>query len=387
MTLERSLLVEIEATFTTGNSDKQADILRRVTDLFLAGASHYSDEQVGLFDDVILRLAEKIETKVRAELANRLAPVENAPVTTIRKLARDPSIEVAGPVLTQSPRLTDDDLLAIAQDNSQGNNQDRLLAISKRAALSENVSDVLVTRGNRDVVLSVSQNEGASFSDAGYGKLVDRSIDDEVLAICVGMRKDIPRKHFHTLISKASKLVFERLAASNPAAVAELKSVLIDITGQPVTATPPAPGNNGEPEVQFDNMRQSGMSADAAVQKLAESGKYAETVAALSELAQAPKELVESVMSDRRGKSDFTLLLARAAGLSWPAAKQVCILRRGPGGLPPLAIEAARQNFASLTTETAQRVISFYNERHAAVGAFQTLAQNISEQDEALQVL
>lgn len=376
MTVERSLLVEIEGTFASGSAVRKAEILRRVTDLFLAGASDYSDEQVDLFDGVIFRIAERIETKARAELANRLAPIDNAPTETVRRLARDESIEVARPILIQSNRLTDDDLLAIAEDNSQ----ERLLAISKRAALSENVSDVLVTRGNRDVVLSVTRNEGASFSNVGYGKLVDRSIDDEVLAICVGMRKDIPREHFHTLISKASEVVFEKLAASNPTAVAEVQKVLTGITGQQMAAHPKATRDYTEAEAKFESLRRSGKPADAAVQEFAASGKFVETVAALSTLSRAPRELVENVMSDRRGENDFTLLLAKAAGLSWPTAKKICILRRGPGGLPPLAIEAARQSFASLKTETAQRVIRFYNERHTALGNFQRLEQHIREE-------
>jgi uncharacterized protein (DUF2336 family) len=106
--LDRSLLAEIEGTFASGSAGKQADTLRRITDLFLAGASNYSGEQVDLFDGVISRLAERIETKARIELANRLAPVSNAPATTVRQLARDPSIEVASPILSQSPQLTGD---------------------------------------------------------------------------------------------------------------------------------------------------------------------------------------------------------------------------------------------------------------------------------------
>src|SRR3972149_6971716 len=102
---ERSLLVEIEGAFASGSAGKQAEILRRVTDLFLAGASNYSGEQVDLFDGVISRIAERIEAKARAELANRLAPAENAPLATVRQLARDQSIDGAGPVLTQSPPL------------------------------------------------------------------------------------------------------------------------------------------------------------------------------------------------------------------------------------------------------------------------------------------
>ena len=64
---ERSIAAEIEGTFASGSADKQADILRRATDLFLAGADNYSDDHVDLFDGVISRIAE-------AELAHRLAP-------------------------------------------------------------------------------------------------------------------------------------------------------------------------------------------------------------------------------------------------------------------------------------------------------------------------
>lgn len=371
MTAAHSLLTEIEGTFSNGSPDKQAEILRRVTDLFLAGSSQYSNEQVDLFDGVISRLAEHIESQARAELAYRLAPVDNAPATTVRALALDDSIDVAGPILAQSRRLSDEDLLAVAENNRQ----DRLLAISKRKALSENISDVLVTRGNRDVVLSVTRNEGARFSDAGYGQLVARSIDDEVLAICVGLRKDIPRQHFQALIAKASEVVLEKLAADHPLKAAEVQKVLTGITGQQVTAKKT---DDGKMAATFDAARLSGQSPDAVVYEFASTGKFAETVAALSALSRTPRELVESVMSDRRGDNDFALLLSKAAGLSWPTALQICILRRGPGGLPPLAIEAARRNFEKLQTETAQRVVGFYNQRRAAVSNFENLEQNIA---------
>ena len=211
---EQSLLAEIEGTLASGPPGKQAEILRRVTDLFLAGASNYSDAHVELFDDVIC--APGRQDRDQGARRARPPPGAGRQCAADRPCTRSPtiaSIEVAGPILAQSPRLTDDDLLAIAAHDSQ----ERLLAISKRAVVSEKVSDLLVDRGNRAVVLSVTQNEGARFSDAGYGKLVDRSIDDEVLAICVGMRKDIPREHFRTLISRASERVLEKLAASNPA--------------------------------------------------------------------------------------------------------------------------------------------------------------------------
>jgi uncharacterized protein (DUF2336 family) len=376
---ERSIIAEIEGTFAAGSVEKQAEIVRRVTDLFLAGADNYSEEHVDLFDGVISRLADKIETKARAELAHRLAPADNAPPMTVRKLARDQSIEVAGPILSRSNRLTDEDLLAIASDNSQ----ERLLAISKRSSLSEKVSDVLVTHGNRDVVLSVTRNEGARFSDAGYGKLVDRSINDEVLAICVSMRKDIPQEHFNALIARASEVVFEKLAASNPNAVYEVHRVLTDITGQDATAQPKTKRDYREAAAQFDVVRRSGAPVDPVVCEAAAKGKFEETVAALSALSQAPIKLVESVMNDSRAESDFALILAKAADLSWPTAKQICILRRKSFRYSPQAIDAARHSFDRLQPATAKRLVRFYNERHSALANFQELAQHIRAQDSA----
>ena len=375
----RSLIAEIESTFASGSAERQADILRRVTDLFLADADSYSDEHIDLFDGVISRLAEKIEIKARAELARRLAPADQAPPITVRMLAQDQSIDVAGPILTHSNRLTDDDLVAIADDKKQ----DRLLAISKRPTLSEKVSDVLVTHGDRDVVLSVTQNEGARISDAGYGELIDRSINDEVLAICVATRKDIPRGHFNSLIAKASAVVFEKLAAINPDAVYEVHKVLTDITGQDAAGGTDAPRDYREAAAQFAVARRSGAAIDPIVRDYAISGKFEETVAALSALSGAPIKLVEGVMNDGRPESDFLLILTKAAGLSWPTAKEICTLRRKAFSLSPLVVEAARRSFERLLPSTATRLVRFYNERHSAVANFQQLAQQLNTHDGA----
>ncbi len=75
-----SLIPELEDVIQHGSRHKRAETLQRITALFLAGASAYSDAHVDLFDDVFGLLIEEIENKARAELANRLAPVANAPL-------------------------------------------------------------------------------------------------------------------------------------------------------------------------------------------------------------------------------------------------------------------------------------------------------------------
>jgi uncharacterized protein (DUF2336 family) len=362
----RSLIAEIENAISSGSSERRVETLRRVTDLFMLSADSYSEEQVDVFDDVILRLADKIESRARAELANRLAPVKNAPTTVVRTLASDDSIEVAGPVLTQSARLTDDDLVACVA----GKGQDRLLAISRRASLSERVSDILVTHGDGDVVRSVAKNEGARFSHSGFDKLVERSARDDELAVSVGLRRDISKEHFHALVSKASETVFKKLAAANPAAAAEVNRVLYDLTGVSTVAKP-KPRNKFDYSVAqqaFELAQRADQPLDSVVRDYAKSGKFEETVVALATLCALSIDVVENLMLDKKIDNDLVLILVKGSGLSWQTAKLILQLRAGETGVSPPALEKALQHFERLQIATAKRVLRFYQVRQAAGG-------------------
>jgi len=80
----------------------------RVTDLFFAGASHYSADQINLFDDVIARLAAAIEPMARAQALRRdwRRWVMRRPAW-FACLAFDDNIEVARPVLSTSECLNE----------------------------------------------------------------------------------------------------------------------------------------------------------------------------------------------------------------------------------------------------------------------------------------
>jgi uncharacterized protein (DUF2336 family) len=126
-----AVIGELESALKDGSSAKRIETLRRVTDLFLDDADRLNEQQVKIFDDVLMHLIERIETKALVQLDSALAPVDNAPIEVIWRLADDDHIEVAGPVLVRSARLSDDDLVRIAERKSQ----QHLLAISGRASL------------------------------------------------------------------------------------------------------------------------------------------------------------------------------------------------------------------------------------------------------------
>src|SRR5471030_1232367 len=119
MVASASLIPELEDVIQHGSQDKRAATVKRIANLFIDGAPHFSEDHIGLFDDVLCRLIVEIESKARAEMAQTLAPMANAPSELMRTLARDLDIEVAGPVISQSMRLKDTDLVDIAKTMGQ----------------------------------------------------------------------------------------------------------------------------------------------------------------------------------------------------------------------------------------------------------------------------
>jgi len=171
-----SLIPELEAVLEHGSTARRTEALRRITDLFLEDANRYTSEHVALFDDVLGRLIVEIEGEARAMLARRLGPVLNAPVRVVGLLARDDDIRVAGPVLRQSRRLVDSDLVEIARTKSQAH----LVAIAGRAQVGMAITDVLIGRGDGEVVRNVADNLGALFSPSGISTLVRRAETDDI---------------------------------------------------------------------------------------------------------------------------------------------------------------------------------------------------------------
>ncbi len=153
----QSLIDELEAAISQRNIASRAEILRRITDLFAAGSVSFGSEQTSLFDDVMGRLVSEIDHSARAAFGEHIARLSNTPPKITRELALDDSIDVAGSVLKRSECLDEDTLIIGAKTKSQ----DHLFAISQRSKLSENVTDVLVERGDQKVVISTAANAGA----------------------------------------------------------------------------------------------------------------------------------------------------------------------------------------------------------------------------------
>jgi len=352
MTAAVTFLHEVEAAATSCSGRQRTEMLQRVTDLFIVGAAQYSDDQIALFDDVIARLALEIELSARALLAARLAPIPNAPPETIRSLAFDEEIDVAGPVLAQSERL--DDLTLV--ENASAMSQEHLFAIAQRRSLSEAVTDVLVERGDRVVAMSAVANSGARFSETGFAKLVRRSEGDDELAERVGVRPEIPPALLSRLLLRASQRVRAKLEAEHPRAKREIGLAVDEATAR-IRAERLAASENSESSGQTGR---SDHLDEGEVTRLAGGGGAAQVVAVLARMCELPRPFVEGAMNEDR--PDTILVLARAAGLSWPAVQAVLAMRARTRARPD-ADARSLAAFERLTPKTAQQIVEFYRRR------------------------
>jgi uncharacterized protein (DUF2336 family) len=354
------LLDELQATLAHGTVARRVETLRRVTDLFINGAVEFSDDQIALFDDVFQCLMHHIETSARALLSNRLAPVDRAPPLTVRALAFDDLIEVAAPVLSQSERLDDEALIETARNKSQAH----LMAISTRKALSGAVTDVLVQRGNDEVVQSTVNNPGAEFSERGFTRLVNRAEGNDGLATCVGLRPNIPRHLYLKLVAKASAAVRARLEAANQPIAHEVSYAVREATRLARSAPSAISQETAIAHALVKSLYEDGRLDEYQVTAFAEAGKFDEANAAIAALASVSVSTAENMMVETRAEG--VMILAKISGMSWSTVRALIKMRDELAGKEPSDLETCKATYERLRPSTAQQVLRFHRMQQTA---------------------
>lgn len=186
--------------------------MKSVASLFAVTSERCTLEQIEIYDQVLTRLADMVEMEARAFAAVKIAPLRRAPETAIRRFARD-DIEVARPVLQQSPVLTDVDLINIIKDFGR----DHVDAISTRPVLSEEVTDLAVERGDKSIRAKIAGNHGATIGANALNILIEQAQSDVVTASALGGRTDTPDAVIAQLVDKATEEVRNTLRQSGHA--------------------------------------------------------------------------------------------------------------------------------------------------------------------------
>jgi uncharacterized protein (DUF2336 family) len=352
-----SVIEEVERAFISGTPEKRDDMLLRVTDLFLTVPATLTAEQASLFDNIVQSLTAHLERRSLVALSMRLVGSGNAPIQLVQRLASHDAIEVAGPLLAGSEALSDQNLVAIAESKSQLH----LGKIAQRERLSPTVTDVIVARGDRNVVQKVAANAGASFSRIGMSTLVMRAEGDDELIETIAVRTDVSPLVFGQLVNYATEQARKHLIASaRPEIRATLTQIMFRVSER-MNSLALTSSDWVVAHRLVESFAQDTELTRAKVLQFADGMKITEMIVTLSALSKIPKELICKLIGDKFGFG--AMVLCKAIDLNWCTAHAVLTVNRTEERLRAMQLEELEEDFERLSVSSAQRILWYWRGR------------------------
>jgi uncharacterized protein (DUF2336 family) len=347
-----SLVVDIENSLGGDEGERRQVLLQRITGLFIDQAPDLNEEHISVFDEVILCLALEIEFAARIELSERLADLPRGPRRTIQNLAQDPEIAVARPVIERSPCISNEDLAEIAQKRPS----EFLAALSNRLDLPATVTDILLTRGDEEIIQRIAQNNRQTLSPFGLRLLAERATNDMQLYRILRGRPDLALRHVGAILEAAKQRaraemrdlterpdVLERALEVGAAALFINPSLLDGSEAKQSTLSPKIVW----PTWPTDHKR---------IANQIERGNLAEALTGIAYLADIPRDTVERAFASEQ--FDSILFIARAIDMEWVVFTALLVAKEGRG-LPKPIYDRAHTSFHALSISTARRVMHF----------------------------
>lgn len=163
-------------------------------EIYLAVASLYRIQGCGLNErerdlmrEILRRLTRDVEMAIRIALAERLSEDTTAPHDLILLLVDD-SIEVARPLILNSPLLTESDVLRLIAEAGLGHQE----AVAARPHIGEAVTEALSHSEHESVLMALVRNVTARISSSSYETLVQKSRAITRLQEPLVRRPDLP---------------------------------------------------------------------------------------------------------------------------------------------------------------------------------------------------
>ena len=337
--------------------ERRRELMREATDVFFA-PTRPPPEVLVLFDAALDRMTDQLEVELRADLAKRLAPMTDAPRRLLARLMGDAEGWVAEPILESSRQLTEADLLGVVRVGGQTH----LRAVSRRDDLTENVSDVIVDRGDDETLNVLVANAAAPLSRGASEKVVDRAKLNPALHAAVVDRESLPpdllNEMYHVVENRLRERIQARNAALDPAT---LDALIAAAGGRMAIRDGALPKDHAEAVSYVARLATGGPISGQTLMGFARAGERTKFMAALAHESQTDFGVVRRAL-DRRDMDAFTLL-CKAAGYDEDLFRSLVLQLRPGGDIPTKPV---LDRFAALPRETAQRTVRFWKVRREA---------------------
>jgi uncharacterized protein (DUF2336 family) len=343
------------------SSEKRRELLRKITDVFLADPPDRSDRESQLFDEIVDAVASDLETQVRIELARKIADTKVPVARTAKRLAMD-EIEVARPVIERSKALTEADILEIVQQKSQ----DHMMAVTKRPDIGANVSSALVDRGEDRVVAALLENRTARIDRPTYERVADRAQTSPVLHAPFVRNQQVPLDLLNNVYLKVeNNLRREIMRKFHGVSPAELEAALEASRNHLSAAYGALPPDYQTAKDHVAALEKKGQLRPPLLVQLLRENKKTAFLVAFSQLVDVEFDLGRRLIDTH--DVDALAMLCRGAGFDRGLFVTICLLVAGEGSGISKA-EQFGQLYEQVPVAAAQRALRFWKVRAKSNG-------------------
>ena len=344
------------ARLTREDSDEgRQNLLREITDMFMETSDNLSDRELSYFGDIMGGMVGQVETMVRQHLSDSISGVPNAPHEVIVALAND-EVEIALPVLQNSHVLSDEDLVSIANNQSQ----EHLNAIAGRDSVGQSVTDVLVNKGDETVLGTLAVNEGAEFSRGGMEKFFDRAKDNDELNLKLVKRKDAPSDLSQSLFWRVSDAMREQiLDATDDLSTEQVDQIMVEAEAWFAAQKGSATLTTAEKFiVRKDKL---GQLAASMLLSLIREDKVQEFIAGLARLANINSDIVRQAFFDP--ESEKLTIICKSIDVDFDVFGEIVYCINLNAETEDKDMDALLGMYQHIEPKTAQRAMRFLRTR------------------------
>jgi uncharacterized protein (DUF2336 family) len=327
-------------------------------EIYLAVASLYRIQGAGLnprerelMREILRRLTRDVEMAIRIALAQRLSEDTTAPHDLILLLVDD-TIEVARPLILNSPLLTESDALRLIAEAGIGHQE----AVAGRPNIGVPVTDALVKSGHDTVLMALVKNATARISSTTFETLVEKSRALTGLQEPLIRRPDLPPKLATSMCEWVSDALKHYIKINYTMPARSVDAALIDaklaVKSEPVGPTD-APADSAQKLVE--KLASSGQLKAGFLMRVLSQGQLDLFDLAFAKLMVMELAAFRSAFYDHGARA--VALACRAAGIDRSVFTTVFNLSRQARGMataltaPDTA--AVDQVFTSFTRQAA----------------------------------
>ena len=363
-------IVELLELARGKSSEARSRLVENITDLFLSDDGRLTEHERALMSDILTKLIAQVETNIRKELSEALAKSGVDLPDVANLLARD-DIEIARPLLEESPLLKDPDLIDIIRMRTE----EHRIAIASRPGLSDSVSNALVEYGGEDAIESLLNNQDANISRHAMDYLVAESRRVDKFQEPLVQRSDLPSDLAYKMFWWVSAALRKRIMSDFDVDPIKLEIAVRNAAQAAIIDHEKQDSAYARAQKLVRRLRESGDLTPAFLMTNLRQRKVAIFVAGMAELGGITFKTAWQIFSDKGGES--FAILAKAIGIDRTqfTSLYLLVIQARDGGAPksPGVVNQTVKLFDGVTQTSAKGALMVWQRESAYQTAIEEL--------------